>query len=259
MKLKKFILGTTAVALTAAVSVGATLAYLTDTDEDVNVMTLGNVYIDQIEQERVDQDVNQNTLIDFEQNKPLLPAVYEKDSGVDWAPADQWVVPGDEAWRVVEDNSNVVDKFVTVKNTGESDAYVRTIFAFEEDASDMIHIVHNGTAIKDAPTWVWDFGVGNVEIDGKTYHLFVATYTGILKPGETTIPSLKQVYLDKAATNEVCAAFGETYEILVYSQAIQVAGFNTTDNQGNNAKTALNEGFGAVTPDNNPWVAVDNG
>ena len=29
-----------------------TLAYLTDTDEDVNVMTLGNVDIEQIEQQR---------------------------------------------------------------------------------------------------------------------------------------------------------------------------------------------------------------
>ena len=76
MKLKKVLLGATAVALTAAVSIGATLAYLTDTDEDVNVMTLGNVYIDQIEQERVDDTDAQTELTDFEQNQPLLPAVY---------------------------------------------------------------------------------------------------------------------------------------------------------------------------------------
>ena len=37
------------VALTAAVAVGGTMAYLTDTDEDTNVMTLGNVKIDQLE------------------------------------------------------------------------------------------------------------------------------------------------------------------------------------------------------------------
>ena len=46
MKIKKIIAGFLAVSLTAAVSIGATLAYLTDTDEDVNVMTLGNVKID---------------------------------------------------------------------------------------------------------------------------------------------------------------------------------------------------------------------
>ena len=88
MNFKKIIAGAAAVALTATVSIGATLAYLTDTDEDVNVMTLGNVYIDQIEQERVDDNAAQKDLKDFEQNKPLLPAVYP-DSSIPWAPADE--------------------------------------------------------------------------------------------------------------------------------------------------------------------------
>ena len=38
-----------ALATTAALSVGLTTAYLTDKDEDVNVMTLGNVDIAQHE------------------------------------------------------------------------------------------------------------------------------------------------------------------------------------------------------------------
>ena len=50
-----------AMALTAAVSVSLTLAYLTDTDEQVNVMTLGNVSIKQHEYERV-TDENGNTV-----------------------------------------------------------------------------------------------------------------------------------------------------------------------------------------------------
>jgi hypothetical protein len=84
MNFKKIIAGAAAVALTATVSIGATLAYLMDTDEDVNVMTLGDVYIDQIEQERVDDKENQDQLVDFEQNQPLLPAVYP-DSSIPWA------------------------------------------------------------------------------------------------------------------------------------------------------------------------------
>lgn len=245
MKLKKVILGATAVALTAAVSIGATLAYLTDTDEDVNVMTLGNVYIDQIEQERVDDKEGQTTLVDFEQNKPLLPAVYP-DSSIPWAPESEWVVPSDPAWKVVQDNTNVIDKFVTVKNTGKSDAYVRTIFAFEEDSS-LIHVVTNSTNITDGATWEWDWNVGTIELDGVTYSLAVATYTEAVKPGDTTIPSLKQVYMDKTATNEYCAKYGETYDILVFSQAIQTKGFK-------DPAEALNEGFGAINKDNNyPW------
>ena len=250
MKLKKVLFGATAVALTAAVSIGATLAYLTDTDEDVNVMTLGNVYIDQIEQERVDDKKGQKDLVDFEQNQPLLPAVYPSESGVPWAPEDEWVVPGDEAWRVVEDNANVIDKFVTVKNTGKSDAYVRTIFAFEYD-NDLLHAVMNDTNIKEGATWKWNWGLGTFELDGVTYILVEAVYTEKLAPGKTTIPSLKQIYLDKTATNEDCAKFGDTYDILVFSQAVQADGF---DSIIEGPAAALNEAFGVTSVTNNPWV-----
>ena len=250
MKLKKVLFGATAIALTAAVSIGATLAYLTDTDEDVNVMTLGNVYIDQIEQERVDNADNQHKLTDFEQNQPLLPAVYPSESGVPWAPEDEWVVPGDEAWRVVEDNSNVIDKIVTVENTGKSDAYVRTIFAFEYD-NDLLHAVMNDTNIKEGATWKWNWGLGTFELDGVTYILVEAVYTEKLAPGKTTIPSLKQIYLDKTATNEDCAKFGDTYDILVFSQAVQADGF---DSIIEGPAAALNEAFGVTSVTNNPWV-----
>ena len=247
MNLKKVMLGATAVALSAAVSIGATLAYLTDTDEDVNVMTLGDVYIDQIEQERVDDAENQDQLVDFEQNQPMLPAVYPGDS-IPWAPESEWPGKG-EAWKVVEDNSNVIDKFVTVKNTGKSDAYVRTIFAFEEDSS-LIHRVTNGTEIAGA-TWEWEDLGQTFELDGTTYSLWVATYTDVLKPGATTIPSLKQIYMDKTANNEYCEKLGDTYEILVFSQAVQADGFDSIIT-GPNA--ALEEAFGVVSTTNNPWV-----
>ena len=36
------------IVLTAAIAVGGTMAHLTDSDEDVNVMTVGNVKIDQL-------------------------------------------------------------------------------------------------------------------------------------------------------------------------------------------------------------------
>lgn len=249
MKLKKALIGATAVALTAAVSIGATLAYLTDTDEDVNVMTLGDVYIDQIEQERVDDKDNQTELKEFEQNQPMLPAVYP-GSFIPWAPADEWVVPGDEAWRVVEDNTNVIDKFVTVKNTGKSDAYVRTIFAFEKD-NDLLHAIMNDENTPGDATWIWDWDIGSIELDGVEYILAEAVYTGAVAPGKTTIPSLKQVYLDKVATNEDCEKLGDTYDILVFSQAVQTEGF---DSIIAGPAAALDEAFGDITPANNPWV-----
>ena len=249
MNFKKIIAGAAAVALTATVSIGATLAYLMDTDEDVNVMTLGDVYIDQIEQERVDDDAAQTELKDFEQNKPLLPAVYP-GNWIDWAPEDEWVVPGDEAWRVVADNTNVIDKFVTVKNTGKSDAYVRTIFAFEKDG-DLLHACYNDTATPSDPTWKWDWNIGNITLDGVEYILAEAVYTGALPAGRTTIPSLKQIYLDKTATNEDIEKFGDTYDILVFSQAVQTEGF---DSIIEGPAAALDEAFGDITTENNPWI-----
>ena len=44
--MKKVLAWVLTLAMTAALAVGGTLAYLTDTDEDVNVMTLGKVKID---------------------------------------------------------------------------------------------------------------------------------------------------------------------------------------------------------------------
>ncbi|MBP3371871.1 MAG: hypothetical protein J6L88_05025, partial [Clostridia bacterium] len=90
------------IALLLAVTVGGTLAYLTDTDSDVNVMTLGNVDIEQIEQQL---GADGKTLETFVDNKELYP--------------------GTE-----------VSKIVSVKNVGKSPAYVRTLIAIETIASD---------------------------------------------------------------------------------------------------------------------------
>ena len=59
--MKKIITFLLVVTLTASLAIGGTTAYLNDEDEDVNVMTLGNVYIDQIEQER-----SGDQLVEFE-------------------------------------------------------------------------------------------------------------------------------------------------------------------------------------------------
>jgi len=73
--------------------------------------------------------------------------------------------------------------------------------------------------------------------------VLIFTYTNPLAAGETTIPSLKQVYLDKAADNQHVQAFGDTYDIIAVSQAIQIDGFG-------DAASALNEGFGEANETN---------
>jgi len=232
-KIKKAILLVTTYALIAALAVGGTLAYLQDSDSDVNVMTLGNVSIEQIEQER---DENGN-LVDFTQAKPAYPVV----GPIEWA-AEGVDVNGTEYKVFTDELKNVVDKIVTVENTGESDAYIRTIVAIEApdgDPNDLIHINWNGTDV------TLDGGF-TTKINGVDYAIFTFTYNEALAANEVSAPSLMQVFLDSKTTNEDCALFGETWEILVLSQAVQTAGFA-------DAKTALDTAFGAITTTNHPW------
>ena len=251
--MKKVIAWLLVLALTAAISIGATLAYLTDTDEDVNVMTLGNVKIDQLEYERVDDETanDKAEVQEFHDNKPLYPAVTDKD--FDYTPGNtvvDWTQIGkdgytSEIWNPEKIN-NELDKMVFVKNKGTYDAYVRTVFAFEagnyetlDQFQKMMHLNLNDTDF----TWEWikdPVEIPNEEGTTTKYFVAVATYNKVLEPGALTEISLSQIALDKTATNEDVAGFGDTYHVLVKSQAIQTQGFD-------NATTALNEGFGEIT------------
>ncbi len=235
------------VAMVAALLIATTgtLAYLTDTDGAVNVMTIGNVDIEQNEEQRVEGTTQ---LEEFEQFKPLLPAVHDTndDNKIAWAPEEEWPVPEDytgdhpEAYKVFNNNiSNVQDKFVSVENTGKNDAYVRTIIAYEwpEELDDLVHI-----SINDIDGVVSYEDCGFVELDGVRYQVYAFVYDEALAPGEVSVPSLKQVFLNKATTSEDVALFGENFEVLALSQAVQADGFD-------NAEEALNEAFYAVGSD----------
>ena len=221
-----------ALVLSLLLGTTGTIAYLQDTDSDVNVMTLGNVQIEQIEQERGEG----GKLVDFTQEKPAYPAV----GPIEWA--NKGVdVNGTEYPVFTEDLKNVIDKIVTVKNTGRSDAYVRTIVALEApdyDAKNLIHVNYNGdNEVIGKTAWA------PVDINNVQYVYSVFTYENALKPGAISAPSLVQLFLDSKTTNEDCALFGDTWEVLVVSQAVQTAGFDS-------AATALNTAFGEANAAN---------
>ncbi len=259
-KFTKVLLMCTAYVLVAALAIGGTIAYLTSEDSDVNVMTLGNVSIEQFEMERAfDANGNVTGMKTFTQGQPLYPAVVTNGSGNEaWAPNPSvdlnysdyidGAVGGNGTWLNL---NNVMDKFVFVKNTGKTDAYYRTIIACEAETTvkmvndynqSMIHFNVNGN---DRFDWVnvGDTTIENVEINGVKYNVMAVVYKEVLKPGEISRPSLLQVGMDQMATNEYVAQFGETFDILVLSQAVQAAGFD-------NAATALDTGFGEVNAAN---------
>ena len=239
--------------LAVAIGVGSTMAYLQDTDEDVNVMTLGSVYITQNEQEyNADGE-----LVPFTQDKPLFPAVGTPAWNVTANSTEE-----EKAWRQFTGLENVVDKYVTVTNTGKSDAYVRTLVALEMGELDINAFagVFGLSANKvdgdefDFPG-TWEIVDDDVyTINGKTYNVMTFEHQDALVPGETTIPSILQMYLKgEATTNETMEKIDGNgngkYDVLVLSQAVQTQGFA-------DASTALNTAFGEIKQDNiQKWFA----
>ena len=268
------------IALVGVGIAGATMAYLTDTDSAVNVATVGGVKIEQHEYERV-VDANGEFVLGvegtdftanygitqsyklqpFTQGKPAFPAVYD-DGKVDtesWGDFQQlWNQVGAPGSNDLFNPSmkNVIDKFVFVENTGISAAYYRTVIAVECPAGvgeDAIHVNLNANSRFD-----YDVDVDGVQtaedantffttIDGVRYYVYVATYTEKLMPGEVSRPSLLQVFLDPTVTGEQIALFGETWDILCFTQAVQTLGFSGPEK-------ALNAAFGAITETEHPWV-----
>ena len=270
MKLNRKLMLILAVVLSVAMAAGGTMAYLQDTDEDVNVMTLGKVEIRQHEYERVQNADGTYATIetesgigyklkDFSQDKPLFPAVG------DYTVMDDTLVYFDQLGEnaggeagVAGQLENVQDKFVVVENTGKSNAYVRTLFAFE--GTDAL-TEYLGLGITE--DWAWNDPKLEIVVDGATYVVMEAVYVGsadrhadgILPAGEWTPSSLSQVFLAPEATNEVVEGLDTNkngkYDILVLSQAVQVQGFEGLGADGkSDAQNALDTAFGLVNEKN---------
>ena len=266
--MKKFLLYALSLVLVAAISIGGTLAYLQSSDSDVNVMTLGNVKIEQNEYERVVNDdgtyktetidnVTSYVLQDYTQGKPLVPSAINTTTweGWDWDPTivRMTQVGSYGGMNVFKAASNAQDKFVTVKNTGKTDAFVRTLVAIEigDASASLIGTSYHQTWTKNE--------VGTIVVDGNTYYVFEYVYNGangtrhdngILPAGDTSYPNLSQVYIQSRATNEDMEKLdgngNGTLDILVLSQAVQAAGFA-------DAKTALDTAFGKSSEKAAEW------
>ena len=231
--MKKKILALCLVVVLAVTAVtGATLAYFTDADKDVNVMVTGNVEIVQNENAR-----DNGKYVD---GQKLVPAVYPTGALVD---------PTNGDYHTDATVKNVLDKFVTVTNKGSEDAYIRTIVLIENNGAEYaskLHVLYNGAEDGIA---VWQ-AKGDMDPDGdgtnSTYDIFTFTYAAPLAAEATSIPSLKQVWLDPTATNEDAKALvGADNQLNIYalSQAVQVDGFA-------DAATALTTAFGELTEEN---------
>ena len=118
-KIKKVLLIGTAYVLVAAIAIGGTLAYLTSTDSDVNVMTLGEVSIIQHEMQRAEgvahnageagkgNGVKTGALVPFVQNQKLYPATYT-DNTAYTAEQNDLFYWGDYVYSMPTGHSNAI-------------------------------------------------------------------------------------------------------------------------------------------------------
>lgn len=263
MNKRKIVLLASALCMIAILAIGGTLAYFTDTDSATNTFTVGGVKIDLIEQER-----GANGLQNFTQNKVLMPIVGSAQG------------EKDEFGQPVA--ANYVDKMVTIKNTGVSDAYVRAYFAipsalddgFEESFNASLNTLHfnfgnsNGTTTYNKQ-WLWGsvakpehsgWNYFETTIDGVAYNVYFADYYRPLKANETTEQFISGVYLDKSFDSKdgkyyafgkevnlndmIDAEDGLIVKCPVKAVAVQAEGFA-------NAADAVEAAFGA---DFNPFV-----
>lgn len=289
---KKLIIGISIIGIAAAaISAGTTTAVLhAETSNQSNVMTLGNVKIAQTEWQRaVDSNGNwistqvtdqygfvPDKLEPFDQNKTMLPLV----GAFSWD--DRETANGKEhqqSWRQVTDGNgntapgsnqlgdqkNVIDKFVFVQNTGETDAYFRTIIAVESPEKTMVTCEVQCPEGKkgEKVDAIWLNTNGNeryktsdefyAEINGVRYYIFTMTHTEALKPGEFARPSLLQAYLKSESTLKTTEGFGANVEIKVVSQAVQDSDDWKAEEGKTIAEVALDAAFGEISADNHPW------
>lgn len=211
MKKKTILVAAIAVMLVAALVVGGTLAYFTDTDTKTNTFTVGKV------------DITLN----------------EKGAdGKDFVP-NQKLFPGTQT-------QNNIAKIVTVTNNKDSeDAYLWAeiwIPSALDDGDDnsptapglgnSLHFNYADNVTETKATYL-----GSKKIGDTMYNGYVHYVTGDTKhaAGESTTALLDQVYMDKGVKqgkNGYLLIDGETdytgsWNIVVYGVGIQADGFNT--------------------------------
>lgn len=251
MKKKTILVAAIAVMLVAALVVGGTLAYFTDTDTKTNTFTMGNVKIDLNEQQK-----GENGLVPFDQNKQLVPGK--------------------------SNDGNAVSKIVTVKNTGANDAWVWVELKIPaylvsneyptDESKNALHwnsygcfnkeynsgnywklatsdgIVDENHKVTDSNMVAVEDGLWNdykyvgkeTDKNGTEYVVIRTTMDKTLPAGKTSLPCLAQVYMDwRVTTNEDGTQYilpagdpistNASWKVIVTAYAIQADGFKTVD------------------------------
>lgn len=255
MKKKTILVAAIAVMLVAALVVGGTLAYFTDTDTETNTFTMGNVSIDLNEQQK-----GENGPVPFVQNKQLVPGKSNDGNAVSKIVTVTNTSTNNDAWVWVElkipaylvsadyktdphkDESknalhwNSYGCFNVEYNSGNywSLATSDGIVGADKKVTDS-----NMVAVEDGLWNDYEY-VKTVNEGGTDYVVIRTTMDNKLPAGKTSLPCLAQVYMDwRVTTSDDGSKYnlpdGSTistalpWNVIVTAYAIQADGFNTVD------------------------------
>lgn len=248
MNKKKILVLAVSVCLVAILAIGGTLAYFTDTDSATNTFTTGGVDITLIEQQGTADHTGLET---YQDGHILMPIVGSAQ--------------GEKYPNGQPKAENYIDKIVTIKNNGVSDAYIRAYFAIPSALDDGYetfnagaNILHFNFGNKDGVStydvqWNWKHGSKwnyfETTIDGVAYNVYFADYYQVLPAGETTEQFISGVYLDSNVDmkngnyvdnrfpNADLSILKGTVKCPVYAVGVQAAGFDS-------AAAAIDAAFG---------------
>ena len=249
MKKKTILVAAIAVMLVAALVVGGTLAYFTDTKSADNTFTVGNVKIDLLESSlhRENAGIANGATSDSE-----LWSDVEKLGSNNTSPykagdtfyTDEQIKANAREYKcdnVMLNPGESYHKMPYVVNTGKNDAYIRirVMIPADLDTAILNSSMYTTTALNNKEfTMAYD-STGTVERDGVKYNVYTFTRIAPLKAGEMTYWNVwGTIHMDTDVTNEeIASLFGEgkpyadgTFPVLVEADAIQADGFaNATD------------------------------
>ena len=250
------------VALAVTAVVGGTLAYFTDTDNETNTFTVGNVKIDLLESQYHRVNAGKGNAVN--QTEPLKGGyLWAHDVDMQGTPANtpNYVTSG-EVWDgqyfsdaqieadaatykdgyFAEHSQNMVPganvrKNPYVKNTGVNDAYIRVRALIPVSLFDVIDngpsywtttAMNEGQVTSNAVTTYLTSGpeaVKQVDRNGIMYYEYDFTYVKAVKPGEMTFWNVwGNIAINSDATAEQLANV-DSFNVIFEADAIQADGF----------------------------------
>ena len=243
MKKKTILVAAIAVMLVAALVVGGTLAYFTDTKSAKNTFTVGNVKIELLESSlhRENAGIANGATSDSE-----LWSDVEKLGSNNTSPykagdtfyTDDQIKANAREYKcdnVMLNPGESYHKMPYVVNTGKNAAYIRirVMIPAALDTAILNSSMYTTTALNNKEfTMAYD-STGTVERDGVMYNVYTFTRIDPLAAGEMTYWNVwGTIHMDTTATNEQIAQLlpNGTFNVLVEADAIQADGFaNATD------------------------------